>query len=649
MKNRLCIYLTYDKEKIVDNYIGCMLKELKTCVANLTVVCNETEVVGGIENLEKYADQIYYRENIGFDAGGFKDALCDFIGWDRVWQYDELVLVNDSMFGPFEPMKDIFRKMDDKKLDFWGLAKAEYGACKNNFGLDVPEHIQSYFIVVRSQMLHCRQFREYWEEMPYYAAFDELYREYEFKFTQYFAGLGYRYGALADTEVNDSKNIANNYCQYAAIPYELIKKRNFPFLKKQQIAFDILDQQTQEQIRLAIDYIDKNTEYDVNLIWDNIIRTLNVTDLQRNLCFQYIIPSANERIVCQKKVMIVIFAEYIEAVEFVLEYLDRLPSTYVKKVFTENNDVLNRYQKNGMICKKTCIGTIEALSGELKDSEFVCILHDTDVTSEERPSCTGKSYFYHTWENLLKDSSHVQGIIERFMNEPRLGFLAPPQPVFADYFGDLGKGWGEKFNKIQRIVEELELKCQLSELNPPFSMPNSLWIRSCLLNKLNRMKSEDYQYLPYLWISLAQDAGYFAGVVESSEYASMNEINLQYYLNQITKQVRRQYGDFRNFFEMRKLIFQGALTDFCGKHSRLLVYGTGYMARKYKNILPNVEAYVISDGREKQEELDGIPVRYLSEIAKGKDCGIVLCLDERHQMQVVPLLREYGITEYICV
>ena len=91
---RICIYLTYDKEGIIDKYIGYMLKELKTCVTNLVVVCNEIEVAKGKDILEEYADAIFYRENIGFDAGGFKDALCGFLGWKKVFQYDELVLVN---------------------------------------------------------------------------------------------------------------------------------------------------------------------------------------------------------------------------------------------------------------------------------------------------------------------------------------------------------------------------------------------------------------------------------------------------------------------------------------------------------------------------------------------------------------------------
>ena len=44
-----------------------------------------------------------------------------------------------------------------------------------------------------------------------------------------------------------------------------------------------LDTQTQENLRLAVDYIDRETDYDADLIWENIIRTLNMADLQRSL------------------------------------------------------------------------------------------------------------------------------------------------------------------------------------------------------------------------------------------------------------------------------------------------------------------------------------------------------------------------------
>ena len=645
---RLCIYLTYDKQGTIDTYIGYMLKELKTCADALVVVCNENKISKGLNNLEPYADRIYYRENIGFDAGGFKDALCNLLGWEYVLAFDELALVNDSIFGPFRPMAEIFAEMKQQQVDFWGLAMAEYGACKNNYGKDVPEHIQSYFMVIRFSMLHSREFKEYWENMPYYTVFSELFREYEFKFTQYFYDLGYSYSALADTKANDSNNIVNNYCQYAAIPYELIERRNFPFLKKQQIGFDVLDMQTQEQIRLAIDYIGKNTVYDVNLIWENLIRTLDVSDLQRNLCLRYVIQPERNPSDYLNRTAVIVFAEQKESIGFVLEYLWKIPLSCNIKIFSLKKDIIEIYKTAGLACEEICINTRESLLDKLSSFDFVCILHDADITSEKRPSCTGKSYFYSIWENMLKDKEYIHGIINLFLKENRLGLLVPPQPHFAEYFGELGKGWNGKYEKARMLVETLGLSCQMSESKAPFRVSSNIWIRGSILKSLKSMKTDDYQYLPYMWSYIAQAAGYYSGIVESADYAAMNEINLQYYLNQITNQIRRQYGGFENFFEMKKKIFNGALSTFCGKHHRLLIYGTGYIARMYKDMLPGIEAFVVSDGRKKENELDGIPVKYLSEVSERDKYGFVLCLDEKNQMEVIPLLKKYGIKNYIC-
>lgn len=120
---RLGIYLVYDNENIINPYIEYMLKELKTCLSHPVVVCNMGKVDHGKEILEQYGDEIFFRDNIGFDAGGFKDALCSFLGWEKVLQYEELVLVNDSMYGPFCPHERDFRS--NGKKTGWLLGSGE--------------------------------------------------------------------------------------------------------------------------------------------------------------------------------------------------------------------------------------------------------------------------------------------------------------------------------------------------------------------------------------------------------------------------------------------------------------------------------------------------------------------------------------------
>lgn len=646
---RLCIYLTYDKQKIVDKYIGYMLCELRSCIDYLIVVCNMTEIISGTDILEEYSDEIFYRENIGFDAGGFKEALCELVGWNTVFQYDELILVNDSLFGPFISMKDIFSEMDKNPVDFWGLASQ--GAREGENIRCFPQYIQSYFLVIRSAMLHAAEFKKYWEDIPFYHEFWDVVIQHEERFTSYFSSLGYTYDVLADIEVNDSKiNLANNYSQYAAISYELIKKRNFPFLKKQQIAYNTLEYQTQENLYQAIQYIDKNTNYDVNLIWDNVIRTLNMTDLQRSLHLQYIISSDKKKLMKKRSAAIVIYAAYKEAAEYVLEYLDKLEEgrKYFILVVSESDDVLKIYRKQGIYGKKLTKGQMYNLT-EVSGYDFVCVLHDTDVTSDIKPSCTGKSYLYCIWENLLKDENYVSGILEKFEKENRLGFLAAPQPNFSDFFGDLGNGWAGNYEAIEEIIRRLQLKCPVSIELPPFRVTGDFWIRGNILKQFEQLNAEDYRYTPYLWSYFAQNMGYYSGIVECMDYAAMDKVNLSYYLKEIVYQIKQGYGDFKDFCGLEEKILSGALKVFCSKFSRILIYGTGFYAKKYKDILLNVEACIVSDGQKKADYFEGIPVMYLSEVKELDECGVVLCLNKKNQEEVLPVIKKYGIQDYFCI
>lgn len=642
---RLGIYHTYDRQNIVDGYIGYMLKELKTCVNYLVVVCNEMVIVHGVKTLEKYADEIFYRDNIGLDAGGFKDVLTKFIGWEKVLSFDELVLVNDSLFGPFCPMKDIFAEMNKKTVDFWGLSgHSEY----KKQGIDsFPRHIQSFFLVVRSSMLHSNHFKNYWENMPYYATYNQVVREYEMQFTRHFSILGYTYDVYTDIDANNSLNPANNYIQYKKIPYELIKKRKFPFLKKQQIADDKLDEQTQQELYQAINYIDKATDYDVNLIWKNIIRTLNIADLQRNFHLQYIISTEPKYTIYNRKIVIIVCISHNKSSEYILEYLENLD--FEIKVIADKSELLNDYRGHGYECEIITQEDRIKYMEHFYTYDMVCLVNDTDLTSEVQPSYIGKSYFYSIWNNLINNNSHILAIQELFDTTPYLGILTPPQPNFGKFLGSLGRGWDGKYQEIYGIVKEKKINCQISEDKPPFSKMENLWIRGKLLKSLKDWKSEELQYLPYAWSYIAQDLGYYSGIVESLEYAGMNEVNMHYYLEQIVDLVRENYGEFEDIVELKKKIFQTSLNEFCRKYSRILIYGTGILARKYKPMLPKPEAYVVSDGHMKLPELDGIPVKYLSEVENIDDCGMILCLNKKNQVQAIEQLKKYGIYNYLCI
>lgn len=646
---RICIYVTYDKQKIVDTYIGYMLAELKTCVDYLVVVCNEPEVIKGKEILEKYADQIFYRENKGLDAGAYKDILCNRLGWKQVRAYDELLLVNDSFFGPLCPMVDIFKEMAAKKVDFWGLAKHGEGVYES-FGGHIPEHIQSFFLVVRSEMLHSHFFSEYWENLPNYMTWKDVVKNHEILFTDYFVKRGFTFDVLSDCDANDSSHIENNYTQYEVLPYEMIYKRKFPFLKKKPLRSVTLNLQTQENFKEALNYIDKNTSYDVNYIYSNIIRTMNISDLYRNLSLRYI-PSQYSRIKCDKKKYIAVFIQFQESIESVMEYLCKLKEMDIGiGIYAEKAELLKDFEETGYDCRviELTEDYLEILT-ELSVIDYVCIIHDADMSGEKEQNCIGKSYLYNIWENLIKDAEHIENICACFEKDSWLGFLAPPNPIFSHYFGDMGSKWKKGYELVRRTIEESRLQCQVSFNKLPIAITDNFWIRGKILGHLKNLSIRDQSILGMLWTYIVQDAGFYSGIVESESYAAMNEVNYQYYLETLANKVRMQYGEFEDFMKLRKYVFEGALSRFCRQYSRLLIYGTGYMAEIYRNLVPSFWAYVVSDGQPKVEEIDGVKVFYLSEIEVTEDMGILVCLDEEHQAQVVPMLENRGIFQYLCI
>lgn len=643
---RLCLYLTYDKQNIVDRYIGYMLKELSTCVDTIAIICNTKEICRGRDILEAYADKIFLRENIGLDAGGFKDALCNLIGWEEVRRYEELILVNDSFFGPFIPMKNIFAVMDNMDVDFWGLTKHAERISADHGGF--PEHIQSFFIAIRKNMMHSEDFQNYWDKMPYYTSYNEVIIKHETVFTEYFYKLGYQYACYADVEANDSDNKRNNFNQYFVLPYEMIRKRNFPFLKKQQLACETMEMYTQENQMLALDYIDKKTDYDVDMIWENIIRTINVSDLYINLHLNFILGDQGGTDQEEKTIGIAVFVTCGNATEYVQEYLYELRGKYNIIICSYKKKLLEEYRMYKCVLLDH-IKAYEDVINYFSNSDYICMIYDADMTGENDPSYVGKSCFYNRWENLVKSDGYIHEVISLFESRKRLGFLAPPMLYFGKYFGNIGEEWGELYETVKEQAEYLEMKSAIQFHKKNFAITNSFWIRGKILKRLYGYKNIDFNVLPYLWTYIAQDEGYYSGIVESTAYAGMNIVNLQHNLNVIGDQVRRQYGRFELFSELKTYVLRGAVEAFCGRYTHIYIYGTGTMEKYYRALFPEIEAYVVSDGQVKKAEINGKKVIYLSEVKYGKDVGFIVCLNEKNREQVVSMLREKGFLNYICV
>lgn len=141
---RLAVLSVYDPDGMIDDYIVYYIDSLKTVADRIVVVVNGRLGAEGEHKLRKAADDIYMRSNTGFDFGAYKDVLLNRMP-DRIWDdYRELILCNDTCFGPFVPFEKIFNSMDKRKLEFWSIHYMDN---------ELLPHYQSYFMVFSGKAL----------------------------------------------------------------------------------------------------------------------------------------------------------------------------------------------------------------------------------------------------------------------------------------------------------------------------------------------------------------------------------------------------------------------------------------------------------------------------------------------------------------
>jgi rhamnosyltransferase len=147
---RLAIYFFFDKDGIVGNYIIYYLNELKKVVSEIAVVVNGKLNDKERKKFESVSDKFIIRENLGFDSSAYKEVIISY-GFEKIKEYDELLLCNYTCYGSVYPFKEMFDEMDNRKCDFWGInrhSELPINIILTREDSKVQEHIQMYFVII---------------------------------------------------------------------------------------------------------------------------------------------------------------------------------------------------------------------------------------------------------------------------------------------------------------------------------------------------------------------------------------------------------------------------------------------------------------------------------------------------------------------
>lgn len=263
--NRLGIVVLYDANGILDRYVEFLLSSLQSEIQQYIIVINGYMNDESMERLKRYTGKIYVRENMGFDAGAYRDVFLAYIPSDLWGNYDEIVLMNDTFFGPVTPMQEIWKRFDADDADFWGITRHPRQQLAD--GGIVQSHIQSYFIVIKSRLIRSPYFLEFWEKLSYPKTYQEAVNHFEIEFTVFMEANGFVGKSLMD--LKEGIILGGNPDNPCFHSYELLKKFHVPFIKKNYFH---LESPLYANRMDALEYIEKETSYDTALIWESLFR-----------------------------------------------------------------------------------------------------------------------------------------------------------------------------------------------------------------------------------------------------------------------------------------------------------------------------------------------------------------------------------------
>lgn len=174
---RLALYAHFNEDDSIKPYVIYILKSLYLNTEEIWFISNSTLNKSSHEQLKSYCKNIYLRENTGLDFGMWKHVMHDI----DCQAWDEILLINSSIYGPINPIEPIFAEIDNTSGDIIGLTDSR----------ELDYHLQSYFLLFRSSVFRSDYWLQFWDSILPFTDKKQIIRSYEIGLSKWFLQHGF--------------------------------------------------------------------------------------------------------------------------------------------------------------------------------------------------------------------------------------------------------------------------------------------------------------------------------------------------------------------------------------------------------------------------------------------------------------------------
>ena len=275
--------------------------------------------------------------------------------------------------------------------------------------------------------------------------------------------MGFRW----DTYVNNSAE--EDFTEYllitapkkAIVEYKcpVFKRRSF-FQPHDQNLYSTIGESASELLR----FLRKETDYDTDMIFENIIRTCNMTDVIYNLGLFYTLPEdvpTGKALTSaqQGKCALIMHIYYLDILDEAIQYASSMPAgadiyittpferqkAEIEKVFSvlKNRIFVRIIENRGRDVSALLVGCADVV----REYEYICFWHDKK-SKQVKPESVGRSWGYKVSNCVLASEIYVCNVIRMFEENPFLGILSPLPPAHGLYFNLGTCEWGLNYEKM---------------------------------------------------------------------------------------------------------------------------------------------------------------------------------------------------------
>ena len=146
--NRWAFYVTYSQNSQIAGYVINQVKALSESGYEVLLISSSPQIPDHeIQKVSPFCRAVLHRQNRGYDfaswATGYQVASENPAWAASLKEAESVILMNDSCFGPYQPLGPILERMRAARAAVFGISKC----------YELGEYIQSYFMHFGSELI----------------------------------------------------------------------------------------------------------------------------------------------------------------------------------------------------------------------------------------------------------------------------------------------------------------------------------------------------------------------------------------------------------------------------------------------------------------------------------------------------------------